>query len=130
MNSVAEQAATRPWSESIWVGGAWTPSRHVRPVVAPGLDEDLGTAGRAVSDDVNVAVAVAVAAQQQWARVPGHVRSRILRDAGRIVGEASEVFDWWIRRESGSSALKCQFEINGCISDLNDGATSPTPPAA
>lgn len=119
----------QPWEASIYLGGEWVSTSHVKPIPSPGLDIDLGTAGHAAPEDVAVAAERAKVAQQAWQEMPGYQRAAIMRGIAAKITEAQSDLDWWLRRETGSSHTKALFEIRGAASDYLDAAHVATEPS-
>ena len=106
--------ATSDWQgryyTGTWVDGAATAEIH-----SPSTGETLGSYGVASAEDVDKSVAAAVEAQREWAALPAEERSAILRRAGQIIDENSDVLAEWLINEAGSGQGKAAFE-SGLVS--------------
>ena len=60
--------------------------------------------------DDSEAVGIATEAQQEWARVSGDDKARILRQGGDAIEAHTDVLAGWLGREAGSAHGKAAFE--------------------
>lgn len=87
--------------------------------------EVLFTAGLASQEDVDLAVATARKAQEEWAKKSPIERGDVLREFARLCDEHQEEIGRWIIRETGSIPPKAPFEVMTSARDAL-GATALT----
>jgi benzaldehyde dehydrogenase (NAD) len=103
---------TDEWHGRIYLNG-WTPGGGGdAPVLEPATGKELARSGRASSDDVERASAIASAAQGAWAARPFSERSAILRRAGQLFLDHGDELSDWIVRESGGIKPKAGLELH------------------
>jgi benzaldehyde dehydrogenase (NAD) len=121
---VAIETMRERWEGTIFVGGEFRPPAGgaTLPVLDKARAEPLGHAGKAGVEDLDAAVAAAVAAQPDWAAAPYDERARVLRRAAaELERRADEVADL-IVRETGSIAGKAHYEITAAGNELHEAA--------
>jgi benzaldehyde dehydrogenase (NAD) len=112
------------WSGAIFTGGRFAPAADggTAAVLEKATGHPLGDVGLAGPQDVDAAVAAAVAAQPAWAATGYDVRAGVLRRAAALLGErADEIVDL-IVRETGSIRGKAEYELGGAVNELQEAA--------
>jgi betaine-aldehyde dehydrogenase len=97
-----------PAPSPILINGAWvtTRSRVMRPIQNPATLEVLGVAADCDSDEVNLAVEAAAAAQRAWWRVPGVEKAKLLREVGARIRAKEHDLSTLMARESGKPLIE------------------------
>src|ERR1043166_7755921 len=95
-------ASTRLLDPQVWTGkifnGEWiTPTGGEYQAIKPSTGSTLGVVGCASTAEGTRAADQAAEAQKAWARTPFDERARVLRRAGQLWEENSEVLQWIIR---------------------------------
>lgn len=101
--------ATSDWQGRFYTG-TWVDGEATAEIHSPSTGETLGSYGVVSPKDVDKSVAAAVDAQREWAALPAEERSAILRRAGQIIDENSNVLAEWLINEAGSGQGKAAFE--------------------
>jgi benzaldehyde dehydrogenase (NAD) len=97
------------WDRKLFSGG-WRGAGSTADVVSPSTGEKLASFGVASTADDSEAVGIATEAQQEWARVSGDDKARILRQGGDAIEAHTDVLAGWLGREAGSAHGKAAFE--------------------
>ncbi|HEX4831580.1 MAG TPA: aldehyde dehydrogenase family protein [Trebonia sp.] len=116
------------WRARVYSGGWVTASGGDAPVTEPATGAELSRIGIAGAGDVARAVAVAAAAQRDWAARPHSERAAVLRRAAVIWADNAAEIERWAIRESGKVVPAAQFETHLVTSELNEAATLPSRP--
>lgn len=109
------------WHGRIHVGG-WKLSALTRLVVEPATGDKLGAIGLGSPGDVDEAVALGRAAQQEWAARPYDERAAVLRRAGDLWNQHGDEVTDWIVREAGSIQGKGRFEVSMAAQECYEAA--------
>ena len=109
---------------NIFVGGEFrTPRSGAKlTVLEKATGEPLAEVGAAGVEDVDDAVAAAVAAQADWAATGYDERAGILRRAAAALQERGDEIADLIARETGSIPGKAQYEVGGAANELHEAA--------
>jgi len=97
---VSDFLAPQLWEGRLHSGG-WRDASATSPVTEPATGHTLATVGAATPEDVDTAVATAVAAQRDWAALPYVERTRVLRRAAELFLEHTNEIADWASREAG-----------------------------
>jgi glyceraldehyde-3-phosphate dehydrogenase (NADP+) len=94
------------------LGGRWRPSASGRTedITSPYDGTVVGTVPRAALDDVEAAVAAAVAGAHTWRRTPAHERMGILLRAAALVDERAAGIAATINAENGKTIAEARTE--------------------
>jgi len=109
---------------TIFVGGEFRPPSGgaTAPVLDKARGEPMAMVGVASVEDVDAAVAAAVAAQREWAAAPYEERAGVLRRAAAALEARAEEITSLIVRETGSIPGKAQYEIHASGNELHEAA--------
>jgi benzaldehyde dehydrogenase (NAD) len=119
--------------EAVWHGKAFTGSWNataggISDVLEKATGTRLSSVGLAVAEDVAGSARIAVEAQVKWAAVSHETRSKVFRNAARIITENGPEFAEWIIRETGAVAPKADVELHMAEGILYQSAAMPTEP--
>ncbi|MCU1425975.1 MAG: aldehyde dehydrogenase [Microbacteriaceae bacterium] len=103
---------TAYWHGRLFSDGWQTGGGGTRVVVEPATGNPIGEVALASVDDLHRAASVAVSAQAQWAATPFDHKAAVLRRAGTLLEEHSDVLVDWLIREAGSGRGKAEFEAH------------------
>ena len=114
MSSVAEPATALVANV---IDGEEVPAASGRTFtkLAPATGEPLSTVARSEADDVDAAVAAAVAAQPAWAREPVAARGAVLRRIAQLLERDQERMAATIAAETGKAPAEAAGEVGGAI---------------
>jgi benzaldehyde dehydrogenase (NAD) len=117
-------AVQQAWHEAMFVDGAFA-----RPAAGGTLGvrdkasgEIFATAGLATEADVDSAVAVAAAAQPDWAARTYAERAALLRGVAVALADRAKPLRELIMRETGCIGGKADYEIGAAVSELTEAA--------
>jgi len=116
------------WTGKVFNGNWITPTGGEYPVIEPATGNKLGVVGRVSTDDVWQAAEHAADAQKVWAHAPFNERARVLRRAGELCEQYTADVQWWLIRESGSTAHKAAFELHVAANECYEAAAIATQP--
>jgi benzaldehyde dehydrogenase (NAD) len=100
------------WDGKIYSGGWVRGSGGDQPIFEPATGASLGTIGLASPDDVSRAAAASRSAQPEWAATSYEEKAAVLRRAGSLIEQHSDVLGSWLMREAGSAKGKAAFEMH------------------
>lgn len=100
------------WDGKLYSGGWISGGGGHQDVFEPATGESIGTFGIASTDDVTRAAEAATVAQRAWAAVSYEERSAVLRRAGTLLEQYTDVLSQWLVREAGSAKGKAAFEAH------------------
>ncbi|WP_151867403.1 benzaldehyde dehydrogenase AreC [Acinetobacter soli] len=112
------------WNKKLFNGG-WFESGQPYGVVEVATGEQLGQTGSASPTDVAQAAKEAQTAQRQWWALDYLERQAVFEKAVQIATEHQDELVNWLIRESGSLALKAQFEVKVSIQMLKNCIAFP-----
>ena len=119
---------TARWQEKIY-NGSWIDGHGVPiPVTEKATGGVLGAVGSATSEDLDVAVTAARAAQRDWAAAPYAERAGVLLRAAAILEAEPERLLPWLIREAGSAQGKASSEFSIVVSELRESAAAASAP--
>lgn len=109
-----------------YIGGVWRPGRGSALVdVDPFEEETLTEIPAAGLEDLNEGYRSAAKAQKAWAGgLPAEREAVMLRVAAVIRERREEIIDWLIR-ESGSTRVKCEVELEMTLAITLEAASFP-----
>lgn len=96
-----------------FIDGEWVPSAtgRFRDNLNPATGEVLGQVTQSDEDDLDRAVAAAVAAQQKWRLVPAPERADVLYRAGQLLKERKEELSQVLTKEMGKVIAEARGEV-------------------
>jgi acyl-CoA reductase-like NAD-dependent aldehyde dehydrogenase len=96
-----------------FIDGEWVPSAtgRFRDNLNPATGEVLGQVTQSDEDDLDRAVAAAVAAQQKWRLVPAPERADVLYRAGQLLKERKEELSQALTKEMGKVIAEARGEV-------------------
>lgn len=113
-------------TDDAWAGrihvGTWRTASATAPVVEPATGQVLGNVGIASPDDVAEAATLAASAHRAWVRTAPDERAAVLHRAAAVFEEDREQIADWIVRESGSTRVKAQVEVDRAIQECRCAA--------
>ncbi|SHQ02298.1 benzaldehyde dehydrogenase II [Mycobacteroides abscessus subsp. abscessus] len=114
------------WSQMA-IGGVWKNGSSQRECVVsnPYNENVLVNFNYANKQDINEAYEAAEKAQQQWAQSSAYERISILEKVAKIMEEKREEIVELLVKESGSSKLKANIEVDCSIGDVKEAAKYP-----
>ncbi|GAA0992868.1 benzaldehyde dehydrogenase [Acrocarpospora macrocephala] len=116
------------WTGQVFSGG-WANSRAGdAAVVEPATGHEIGRTGIADAEDIAAAVAVAKAAQREWAATNFEERAAVLRRAGHLFEQHAEDIHHWIIREAGSIPPKAGVETHVASQECYEAAALASAP--
>ncbi|HVQ96716.1 MAG TPA: aldehyde dehydrogenase family protein [Mycobacteriales bacterium] len=116
------------WSDNIFTG-TWRAGGGGRAEVRePATGAVLGSVGVADPQDVSRAVALAVAAQREWAARGAFDRAAVLRRAADLFQEHADEIVEWVARESGGTRGRGRLEVHVCAEECREAAALATAP--
>jgi acyl-CoA reductase-like NAD-dependent aldehyde dehydrogenase len=100
----------------LWIDGRSTPSHagRTRVIHDPATLEPVDTVAEATAEDVQRAVASAVAAQAHWRRAPAVERARALHHAAAALREDRARLSELLTREGGKPRIENLDEVEWC----------------
>jgi acyl-CoA reductase-like NAD-dependent aldehyde dehydrogenase len=93
------------------IGGAWQPAAETAEVRDPYRGAVIARAPRSSLDDLQRAVAAAVAAKPLMAAMPGYKRAELLRRISGLLGERVDQIAEVMARETGKAIKDCRGEV-------------------
>ncbi|HEX6978336.1 MAG TPA: aldehyde dehydrogenase family protein [Alphaproteobacteria bacterium] len=98
------------------VDGALVPavSGKTFPVVNPATGQEIAKAAMSEAADVDAAVAAAVKAQIDWAKMPARQRGKLVAECGRILNEHVEELGRLVALETGK-ALRTESRVEASV---------------
>lgn len=84
------------------------------PVIYPATGETIAEAAYGEAADVDVAVAAAVAAQKEWAKLSARQRGKMVAECGRVLAEHTEELGRLVALETGK-ALRTESRIEASV---------------
>jgi len=111
-----ERALARTLSGHHFIGGQFLPARSGRTFAVhnPATGEEIGRAAEGDAADVDAAVASAVAAQKEWAKLPARKRGALVAKCGEIITEHVEELGRLIALETGK-ALRTESRVEANV---------------
>lgn len=100
------------WEGKLYSSGWVASSGGSQDIKEPATGDTIGAFGVANTDDVAKAVAAASAAQKAWAAASYEERAAVLRRAGDLIEQHTDVLSDWLIREAGSAKGKAAFETH------------------
>ena len=94
--------------------------------INPYTDETIASLSGASKQDVDDAYASAKKAQKEWAALAPAKRAAVMTRAAEILQERREEIVEWLIKESGSTNIKANKEIDLATSITREAATFPT----
>ncbi|MBY0686981.1 aldehyde dehydrogenase family protein [Microbacterium marinilacus] len=119
--------AQEQWDGRGYVGG-WSELDGTATVTSPSTGRPLATVGAGSAADLDDAVGRAAAAQRDWAARPAVERAAVLRRAGAILEEQTDVLARWLIDEAGSGQGKAAFEAGLVASEAHQAAATAMMP--
>ncbi len=119
---------TRSVSEGkLLVGGAWEDGATGRsaPVFEKATGTEIGRFAVGTTEDVERAVAAAVAARDGWAAAPADERAALMRRCARLLDERADAFEEFLVRETGAVRAKARGEVAAARSRFHHAAGLP-----
>ena len=100
-------------SMPMWINGEYTESVTKREfaVENPATEETIDTVPRANTEDIDLAVNAAMAAQEDWRFVPGLEKSDLLHEAARKIREKKHELAVLLTKEGGKPYLENRDEV-------------------
>jgi benzaldehyde dehydrogenase (NAD) len=119
----------QPWSGSVFIDGHFQPPAGggVLDIRDKASGEIFGSAGAGTADDVDAAVASALAAQAGWAARTSADRAAVLRRVATALEAATDLREL-IMRETGCIGGKADYEIGAAASELIEAAALASRP--
>ncbi|MDF2810335.1 MAG: betB [Microvirga sp.] len=105
--------ASLPKNRTLFYGGGWHEalSGEITPISSPATGEDLGSARNANADDVDKAVAAAADAFPDWRDMPVQERSKIIREAARILRENAQELAYLDALDGGNPLQAMLYDV-------------------
>lgn len=100
------------WDGKLYSSGWVVGSGGSQDIKEPATGDTIGHFGVALAADVSRAAAAAVEAQKSWAAATYEERAGVLRRAGDLIEQHSDVLSDWLIREAGSAKGKAAFETH------------------
>ncbi|RZI52339.1 aldehyde dehydrogenase family protein [Aeribacillus pallidus] len=116
---------------SVWkkmpIGGVWKYGSSNRECVVtnPYNNEVLVTFNYASKADINEAYETAQKAQKSWGQTSAYERIRVLEKVAQLIEEKREEIVEILVKESGSTKLKANVEVDCAIADVKEAAKYP-----
>jgi acyl-CoA reductase-like NAD-dependent aldehyde dehydrogenase len=109
------------------IGGVWKYGSSNRECVVtnPYNNEVLVTFNYASKEDINEAYETAQKAQKSWGQTSAYERIRVLEKVAQLIEEKREEIVETLVKESGSTKLKANIEVDCAIADVKKAATYP-----
>ncbi|OAQ53382.1 aldehyde dehydrogenase [Natrinema mahii] len=128
--------------ESLYLAGDWTDSAGRSPassrtqsddggdrdaitVENPYTREAIASVPAGTEDDVDRAYETAASAQETWAQQPPQARAGVINAAVEFVGDHREAIADLLARESGSTRVKAEAELETAIGMMQQAASYP-----
>lgn len=109
------------------IGGVWKFGSSARECVVtnPYNNEVLVTFNYASKEDINEAYETAQRAQKSWGQTSAYERIRVLEKAAQLIEEKREEIVEILVKESGSTKLKANVEVDCAIADVKEATKYP-----
>lgn len=109
------------------IGGQWREGRSARSNidVDPYTGQRLAEIRMATKEDVDAACEAAKAVQPAWAQTPPQERAQVIFQAAAVLARRRPEVLSWLVRESGSTRIKAEIEIDSAYGIMIEAASFP-----
>lgn len=109
------------------INGSWRDGKSSHEIVAsnPYTGEEIARFKAASSDDLNEAYESLEKAQVDWAKTEPYAVNHIIEQAADIMLKRRDELVQWLVKESGSTIIKANIEVNACIGIIKLAAEYP-----
>ncbi|WP_440464421.1 aldehyde dehydrogenase family protein [Psychrobacter sp. ASPA161_6] len=110
-----------------YMAGEWRDGRSSHSIVTsnPFTGEDIATFKAASLDDINESYEALEQAQQDWCQTNPYAVSQIVEQAAKVISNRRDELVDLLVRESGSTVIKANIEIDACIGVIKVAAEYP-----
>ena len=100
-----------------YIAGEWRDGTSSHNIVTsnPFTGEDIATFKAASLDDINKSYEALEHAQQDWCQTNPYVVNQIVEQAAKVMGNRRDELVDLLVRESGSTVMKANIEVDACI---------------